>query len=117
MLLTVPAMWLACIWMLLYVIHSQLFVFGPWMNLYFSTFIDLSFLALYITMIFVLFDKRTYAQSVIGRCCVSCCAKIKKRKEEKDQLKKDVKMVEELQPFLDAEHGEEDLGSSNRIQI
>jgi hypothetical protein len=106
MLLTVPAMWLTCAWLLLYVIHTQTTGFGPWMNLYFSTIIDAHFLLLYILMIFVLFDRKTYAKSIVGRICCSIVEKAKKRKEER-QEKRNIQ-EEHKKSLLENENGQSD---------
>ncbi|KAL0480660.1 TOM1 [Acrasis kona] len=71
MFMTIPALWLTCVWLCLYVAQglSGGEIFGSWMNLFISTIIDLNFLLLYICMIFVLFDKKAFVNMKIHACC------------------------------------------------
>lgn len=109
MLLTVPAMWMTSIWLMLYVIHSQLPVFGSWMNLFFSTIIDLNFLILYITMIFVLFDKKISSKTVLGKFITKKIEQYREsRRERRRQQELDIEMDREVKQSLTAPQEEDD---------
>jgi ABC-type protease/lipase transport system fused ATPase/permease subunit len=59
------------------------------MALAMGTFIDLSFLLLYIAMVFVLFDRQIFDDTIFGKFILNCIHKYKSHRRE-HKRKKDV---------------------------